>query len=154
VSALALATNPEQKKNQRIKIGRGVDSDVRVTDDISVSRNHAFIQKTQNGDYYLVDNSSKFGTLVLVQYPIFLSPKLLSNTPLVLQSGKTCLSINVRATQSCGKSKLAACLKCFSGVSGKKKNQVPQLATLDGVSYFPEDFIDKTAGLEDKNGKL
>lgn len=32
--------------NQRIRIGRGADSEVRVTDDISVSRSHAFIQKS------------------------------------------------------------------------------------------------------------
>jgi pSer/pThr/pTyr-binding forkhead associated (FHA) protein len=29
--------------NYELKIGRGADSDVRVTDDISVSRSHAFI---------------------------------------------------------------------------------------------------------------
>jgi pSer/pThr/pTyr-binding forkhead associated (FHA) protein len=50
----------------KIKIGRSVDSDVRVTDDISVSRNHAFIKKGPNGDYFLQDNKSKFGTLMLV----------------------------------------------------------------------------------------
>lgn len=38
----------QQQKNQ-IRIGRGADSDVRVTDDISVSRSHAFIQKTASG---------------------------------------------------------------------------------------------------------
>jgi len=47
-----------------IKIGRGQDSDVRVVDDISVSRNHAFIHKTASGSYILSDNSSKFGTLM------------------------------------------------------------------------------------------
>jgi pSer/pThr/pTyr-binding forkhead associated (FHA) protein len=59
----------------RIKIGRSVDSDVRVTDDISVSRNHACIKKGSNGDYFLEDKKSKFGTLMLVQQPIFLSSK-------------------------------------------------------------------------------
>ena len=29
--------------NYELKIGRGADSDVRVTDDISVSRNHCYI---------------------------------------------------------------------------------------------------------------
>lgn len=50
---------------------------MRVTDDISVSRKHAFIQKSANGDYYLVDNKSKFGTLIQIQYPVFLSTRLL-----------------------------------------------------------------------------
>ena len=48
----------------KIKIGRGQDSDVRVVDDISVSRNHAFIHRDVNGHYYLTDNNSKFGTLL------------------------------------------------------------------------------------------
>jgi pSer/pThr/pTyr-binding forkhead associated (FHA) protein len=46
-----------------VSIGRGTDNDLRVTD-ISVSRVHAFIKKNTNGDYYLTDNTSKFGTLV------------------------------------------------------------------------------------------
>ena len=50
----------------KIKIGRGQDSDVRVVDDISVSRNHAFIHRDVNGHYYLTDNSSKFGTLLQI----------------------------------------------------------------------------------------
>ena len=57
-----LAKNPSKNV---IKIGRGQDSDVRVTDDISVSRNHAFIYRDAGtGHYYLTDNKSKFGTLL------------------------------------------------------------------------------------------
>ena len=55
-----------------IKVGRGHDSEVRITD-ISVSRCHALIKKSIKGDYVLEDNSSKFGTLVLVRRPIILS---------------------------------------------------------------------------------
>ena len=48
--------------NEGIKIGRGHECEIRITD-ISVSRNHARIDKI--GDYYYVfDNKSKFGTLV------------------------------------------------------------------------------------------
>lgn len=43
-------------------MGRGHDCEIRVTD-ISVSRNHAKIEKIGN-DYYIFDNKSKFGTLV------------------------------------------------------------------------------------------
>lgn len=46
-----------------IRVGRGHDSHVRVTD-ISVSRCHSLIKKTPKGDYILEDNNSKFGTLV------------------------------------------------------------------------------------------
>ena len=45
-----------------IKIGRSHDCDIRVTD-ISVSRNHAFIEKIEN-DYFVFDSKSKFGSLV------------------------------------------------------------------------------------------
>lgn len=50
-------------------MGRGHDADVRVTD-ISVSRFHAIVKKTQKGYFYLEDNHSKFGTLALVRNPV------------------------------------------------------------------------------------
>jgi pSer/pThr/pTyr-binding forkhead associated (FHA) protein len=53
-------TNEELKQ---VSIGRGTDNDLRLTD-ISVSRVHAFIKKSADGDYYLTDNDSKFGTLI------------------------------------------------------------------------------------------
>ena len=45
-------------------MGRGHDSDIRIAD-ISVSKCHAVI-KYDNGEFYLEDNNSKFGTLVLI----------------------------------------------------------------------------------------
>ena len=56
--------NSANSTKNKIKIGRGQDSDVRVVDDISVSRNHAFIHRDVFGHYYLTDNNSKFGTLL------------------------------------------------------------------------------------------
>ena len=47
------------------KLGRGHDSDLRIND-ISVSRCHAIIKFKQDG-FFLQDNMSKFGTLVLVR---------------------------------------------------------------------------------------
>lgn len=52
-----------------IKIGRGHDTDMRVTD-ISVSRIHALVKKSPKGFYYIEDNNSKFGTLALIKRPI------------------------------------------------------------------------------------
>lgn len=48
------------------KMGRGHESDLRVSD-ISVSRCHAILKYDVNGSdkYYIEDNLSKFGTLVL-----------------------------------------------------------------------------------------
>lgn len=51
---------------EEVKLGRGHDTDVRITD-ISVSRLHAYIRKSFKGFYYLEDNNSKFGTLALIQ---------------------------------------------------------------------------------------
>jgi len=125
--------NPTDK----LKMGRSVESDVRVTDDISVSRSHAFIKKAANGDYYLEDNKSKFGTLMLVQYPLFLSKK--STIPVTLQSGKTCMSLIVRQNAT-------NCFsKCCSSVK-KSKNSAAQMETLDGgQSYFPKSFYMEVA---------
>jgi hypothetical protein len=64
---------PDQGKNQ-FKLGRGHESDVRVSD-ISVSRCHAIIKyEAEDGNYYLEDNLSKFGTLILAKSPIELKP--------------------------------------------------------------------------------
>jgi len=49
-------------------IGRENTVDVRITD-ISVSRAHAFINY-YNGNFYVMDNGSKFGTLALIQKPV------------------------------------------------------------------------------------
>ena len=53
---------PDEDKTQ-FKFGRGHDSDVRVSD-ISVSRCHAFLKYSNDHNFYLEDNFSKFGTLV------------------------------------------------------------------------------------------
>jgi pSer/pThr/pTyr-binding forkhead associated (FHA) protein len=55
-----------------IKVGRGHDSEVRITD-ISVSRCHALIKRSNKGDFIVEDNNSKFGTLVLLRKPYIMS---------------------------------------------------------------------------------
>jgi pSer/pThr/pTyr-binding forkhead associated (FHA) protein len=54
-----------------IKVGRGHDTQVRITD-ISVSRCHAYFKKTNKGEFILEDNSSKFGTLVQIRKPFMM----------------------------------------------------------------------------------
>lgn len=46
-----------------IRVGRGHDADIRVTD-ISVSRFHAKINMSEAGEFFVEDNRSKFGTLI------------------------------------------------------------------------------------------
>ncbi len=69
------------------KIGRGHESDLRITD-ISVSRLHAILRCTKEG-FILEDNSSKFGTLILENGPVSLSPEVRQ----VLQVGRTVFQV-------------------------------------------------------------
>ena len=71
-----------------IKVGRGHEAEVRITD-ISVSRFHALIKRSLKGDYFLEDNNSKFGTLVMVRKPAILN-KTGTN---YLQMGRTLLEV-------------------------------------------------------------
>jgi len=57
---------------EEIKLGRGHDAEVRVTD-ISVTRTHAKLRKSNKGYFIIEDNKSKFGTLALIRSPILLS---------------------------------------------------------------------------------
>lgn len=50
---------------KNVKVGRARTSDIRI-DDITVSRHHASIHVRSDG-LFLVDHSSKFGTLVKVK---------------------------------------------------------------------------------------
>jgi pSer/pThr/pTyr-binding forkhead associated (FHA) protein len=63
--------SPNDKKDSFI-FGRGHEADIRIND-VSVSRCHAII-KFKDGRFYLEDNFSKFGTLVLVKNRIPLIP--------------------------------------------------------------------------------
>lgn len=73
-------------------MGRGHESEVRVND-ISVSRCHAIIKYKPDG-FYIEDNRSKFGTLVLLKEAF---PLKLEYTSAV-QVGRTVISFTVRNT--------------------------------------------------------
>ena len=88
--------NTENKVN--LQIGRNASCDVRIGDDISVSRVHSNIKKINN-EYFIEDNDSTFGTLIQVQYPIFLSSELFANYQLTIQSGKTQMQIMCKKIQ-------------------------------------------------------
>lgn len=82
---------PNELKNS-FKLGRGHESDVRVTD-ISVSRFHASITCSKNG-FFIEDNNSKFGTLTLI-------PKIELNPSIkrAVQVGRTVVSFSVQPPQ-------------------------------------------------------
>lgn len=98
-----------------VKIGRGHDTDMRVTD-ISVSRLHALIKKSQKGYFYIEDNHSKFGTLALVKSPIQMIPTEVN----YIQAGRTMLEISIKAQSS----PLVQCI-CLKA-NKKKVNQAKQ----------------------------
>lgn len=78
------------KEVASVTIGRGHESDLRISD-ISVSRSHASLQK--NGERFsLRDLNSKFGTLLLVNRVIELTP----NSPLHIQVGRTYFVLEVK----------------------------------------------------------
>jgi len=72
-----------------IKLGRGHESDLREND-ISVSRLHAFI-KYMNGSFVIIDNNSKFGTLVLMRRSHRIERKKIA-----LQLGRTVLTFSLK----------------------------------------------------------
>jgi len=69
--------------NEKIIMGRGHDSDVRIND-ISVSRTHSCLA-LQNNKVLLKDLKSKFGTLILVQKEL----EITSERKLSLQIGRS-----------------------------------------------------------------
>ena len=72
-------------------MGRGHESEVRVCD-ISVSRCHALIKYNQ-GKYFLEDNLSKFGTLVIPATPeIRLEP----DRTKAVQIGRSVISFTIK----------------------------------------------------------
>jgi pSer/pThr/pTyr-binding forkhead associated (FHA) protein len=96
---------PGENKNS-FKFGRGHESDLRIND-ISVSRCHAIIKFKEDQNFttnptaapfkfYLEDNLSKFGTLVLIR----------KRTPLIpgynkaVQIGRTVINFSVKAISS------------------------------------------------------
>ena len=89
------------ENNRKIKLGRGHDSDILLSD-ISVSRIHCVIS-TENKNVYIEDNNSKFGTLILIQSP---SIQMVENLPLYFQVGRTFFSCRYKKKaklfQCCG----------------------------------------------------
>lgn len=94
-------------------MGRANDSDVRMTD-ISISRNHANLRLVK-GEYYLEDNSSKFGTLAQIQNDIIFLPY----KQFALQCGKIYLLFNLKRT-------FIAWVRCYSNknLSGIDYNEL------------------------------
>ena len=96
------------ENNKKLKVGRGHEADI-VLSDISVSRVHCFMV-IENKKVFLEDNSSKFGTLILVQTP---SIKISEDLPLFVQVGRTFFQCKVKKP-----------FKLFSCCEAEEKNSI------------------------------
>ena len=119
---------PSQNKNE-FKLGRGHESDLRIND-ISVSRCHAKI-KLVKGKFMLEDNTSKFGTLVLVKQ----RTPLLSLYNKAVQIGRTVINFSVKANNSS--------TGLVSGES-KKNKQINQQVS-DSLNEQHKQFVPQAA---------
>lgn len=86
-----LTVTPDQSE---FKLGRGHESQVRIND-ISVSRCHAIIKCKQDG-FYIEDNTSKFGTIVLLKNKL----RLKASHTMAVQVGRTVISFTIKYVQS------------------------------------------------------
>ena len=88
---------PQKGGQTEFKMGRGHESDLRVSD-ISVSRCHAIIKYDAENSrkFYLEDNLSKFGTLVLSKGSIDLEPEMTK----AVQIGRSVISFTVKPFQA------------------------------------------------------
>ncbi|KAM3128739.1 hypothetical protein pb186bvf_019151 [Paramecium bursaria] len=78
--------------DDQIKLGRGHQCEIRISD-ISVSRLHAYI-KFEKGNFIIVDNNSKFGTLVKLQ-----NQYQICNDKIAIQIGRTVLTFVMKSLQ-------------------------------------------------------
>ena len=114
-------------KDKLLKIGRGLDMNL-ILNDLSVSRNHCQLELADNGDIFLKDNNSKFGTLVLVQSK---SIEILKGQMLTIQAGRTYFNINYKSNNSffnCCKAEEIDIRKTYEKINNKsvklEKNSV------------------------------
>ena len=77
-------------KKDEFKLGRGHESEVRIND-ISVSRCHAII-KCQKDGFYIEDNLSKFGTIVLLKKHL----RLAEDHTMAIQVGRSVVSFTIK----------------------------------------------------------
>ena len=78
----------KMKDCKQVKLGRGRNAEVMIRE-ISVSRWHSVLSKSNRNNFFIEDNNSKYGTLLLVPYPIELN----LNDPKSIIIGRTRLTL-------------------------------------------------------------
>ena len=113
------------KKNS-INIGRANECELSISE-LSVSRFHCIIHKDE-GDLYLEDNSSKFGTLILIQNNNMIMNDFM---PLRVQINKTFIKFKISLPF-----KFTCCKDPYTVESRKYDYQVQNRKCFDILSYF------------------
>lgn len=111
------------KTKDFLVIGRANNSDIRLND-VSVSRNHAMISYL-NGNFYIDDIKSKFGTLLLIQNNILFLPFKQIN----IQTGRCLLIFRLTRT-------FLGCFKCFANKLYEKMSYEENFDTNDKKVYL------------------
>ena len=123
------------KLKRQIYIGRANISNIRLSD-VSVSRNHAKL-KYCNGEFYLEDIGSIFGTLVLIQNNILFLPYKDIN----IQTGRSLLMFKLRRT-------CIGLFKCFKNKLYSNKSYLDSFLNYEKKVYtqiletFNQNIID------------
>ena len=123
-----------------INIGRSYECELSISE-ISVSRLHCIIHKDE-GDLFLEDNVSKFGTLILIQNNNMVMNDFL---PLKIQINKTYIELKVTLPLS-----LTCCKNIFTLDSRKYDYQMQNQKQFDFISHF---FLKENGSnqIDDKN---
>ena len=120
-------------------MGRGHESHLNLND-ISVSRVHGLLT-IENKKIYLIDNNSKFGSLILVQNPIL---KLIEDLPLHIQIGRTYLECKIKRNFSfflcCGISEKPDLNYYFQQNEEQKQPNLLNMFTVKSEIDFSEEY--------------
>jgi hypothetical protein len=122
------------RNKNNLKMGRGESNDLRVND-ISISRKHSEIN-IKDGQLYIKDVSSKFGTLLLVKSPEDINKSIKEVG--VYQIGRSVFLFN--NTTQAGQ---YWCPKLFSKAKAKQQKRVNDSASLNDEDMLVEFEVDK-----------
>ena len=135
------------KQKKYLVIGRANNSDIRLND-VSVSRNHSMISY-DDGNFYIDDIGSKFGTLLLIQNNILFLPY----KDISIQTGKCHLSFKLKRT-------CLGCFKCYQNKKYEKMSYEDYFKTKDKNVYnqiidnYNNNIVDPLEKFSSINGSI
>lgn len=135
-------------KNKKIKIGRGHESNVLLSD-ISISRVHCFIN-VEDGHVFLEDNDSKYGTLVLIQTS---NINLTENIFLNIQIGRSFINCKIKKPFrifGCCDIKEKADSNFYYKQNEKKMKKILTVKTEEESKYIEEEVKDEVDDEKDE----